>query len=109
MDRRDFLRQGLAVGAVAGVEALAGSVAAAANAVPAAPSAPAPLRLQPLAADALAGHTLQCRFVEAGAQWQVYEDPRSADGDLTLLGPGGALVLGKRTEAVYPSAQAPYF
>ncbi|QNH17423.1 hypothetical protein HEP74_02574 [Xanthomonas sp. SS] len=109
MDRRDFLRQGLAVGAVAGVEALAGGIAAPANAAPATPPVPAAPRLQPLSADALAGHTLQCRFTEAGAQWQVYEDLRSADGDLTLLGPGGALVLGKRTEAVYPSAQAPYF
>ncbi|MBB6366533.1 hypothetical protein FHR56_001646 [Xanthomonas sacchari] len=108
MDRRDFLRQGLAAGAVAGVEALAGRAAAATTAASAA-RAPAPPQLRPLAADALAGHTLQCRFVEAGATWEVYEDLRQPDGDLTLRGPGGALVLGKRTEAVYPAAQAPYF
>ncbi|MBB5877556.1 Tat pathway signal protein [Xanthomonas sp. 3498] len=108
MDRRDFLRQGLAVGAVAGVEALAGRAAAAPAAV-SSTRAPAPPQLQPLAADALAGHTLQCRFVEAGATWEVYEDLRQPDGDLTLRGPGGALVLGKRTEAVFPAAQAPYF
>ncbi|MCW0374716.1 Tat pathway signal protein [Xanthomonas sacchari] len=108
MDRRDFLRQGLAVGAVAGVEALAGRAAAAPTATSAA-RAPAPPQLQPLAADALAGHTLQCRFVEAGATWEVYEDLRQPDGDLTLRGPGGALVLSKRTEAVFPAAQAPYF
>ncbi|WP_212590137.1 hypothetical protein, partial [Xanthomonas graminis] len=70
MDRRDFLRQGLAVGAVAGVDALAGGIAAPANAAPSTPPAPAAPRLQPLAADALAGHTLQCCFTEAGAQWQ---------------------------------------
>ncbi|WP_386263105.1 hypothetical protein, partial [Xanthomonas translucens] len=45
MDRRDFLRQGLAVGAVAGVDALAGGIAAPAKAAPPAPAAP---RLQPL-------------------------------------------------------------
>ncbi len=105
MDRRDFLRQGLAVGAVAGVQALAGT----ATATPTARSAPALPPLRALSSDALVGHTMQCHFDEAGVRWTVYEDLRHPDGDLTLLGPDGALVLGKRTEPVYPAAQAPYF
>ncbi|WP_045764533.1 hypothetical protein [Xanthomonas albilineans] len=105
MDRRDFLRQGLAVGAVAGVQALAGT----ATATPAARPTPALPPLRALSSDALAGHTVHCHFDEAGARWTVYEDLRHPDGDLTLLAPDGALVLGKRTEPVYPAAQAPYF
>ncbi|WP_426802314.1 Tat pathway signal protein [Xanthomonas campestris] len=105
MDRRTFLRQGIAATAVVGV--------AGAGAVPAAvagDATPVPLqpRLEALPSAAHVGSTL-CRFRHLEQDWTVYEHLDDPQGPLTLWTDSGMLRLDKRTEPAYPAAGKPYF
>lgn len=105
MDRRTFLRQGIAATAVVGV--------AGAGAVPAAvagDATPVPLhpRLEALPSAAHVGATL-CRFRHLEQDWTVYEHLDDPQGQLTLWTDSGMLRLDKRTEPAYPAAGKPYF
>lgn len=94
MDRRTFLRQGIAATAVVSV--------AGAGAVPAAvagDATPVPLhpRLEALPSAAHVGATL-CRFRHLEQDWTVYEHLDDPQGQLTLWTDSGMLRLDKRTE-----------
>jgi hypothetical protein len=108
MDRRRFLQGLAATGAAAGLSGLdiARAQAAASPSPAAAPSAPPP-RL-PVASIATEGHVRVGDFDLDGHAWRVLEDLRTPDGALTLLGPDGGCVLGKRTEACATEAATPY-
>ncbi|WP_372393545.1 Tat pathway signal protein [Xanthomonas sp. NCPPB 3582] len=106
MDRRTFLRQGMAATAAVGT----GAVLAAQGGLnaTAAPAALAQPKLEALPATAPAGSKL-CSFRHLQQDWTVYErldDPQAA---LTLQTDAGVLRLDKRLEATYPAAGAPYF
>lgn len=61
-----------------------------------------------MAALATEGHARIAGFDLAGAAWNVFEDLRTPDGALTLIGPHGGCVLGKRTEACAADTATPY-
>ena len=107
MDRRQFLQSGLAATAAAGAGFAGNGMATPATAVASAGRA-GPV-LQPLADDSLAGHTRLCAFREDGVDWTVHEDLRTPDGAISFVCGAGMLVLGKRTEAAFPSDKPPYF
>ena len=97
MDRRRFLQGLAASGAVAGMGGWSvGDARPAAGTPPATPVAPPP-RL-PATALPIEGHARIAAFALEGAAWTVFEDLRTPDGTLTLLGPEGGCALGKRTE-----------
>ncbi|AGI08003.1 hypothetical protein [Xanthomonas citri] len=106
MDRRTFLRQGMAATAAVG----AGAALATPAAASAASTLPAPTlpRLEPLPSAAHVGSTL-CSFTHLQQHWTVYEHLDDAQGQLTLWSDSGMLRLDKRTEPVYPAAGTPYF
>src|SRR5579859_3897858 len=109
MDRRRFL-QGLATtSAAAGLVTWRPTDAAAANTTPtsvASPTLPPP-RI-PTTAIVTTGHQPLEGFDMDGIHWQVFEDLRDPQGAITLLGPHGGCVLGKRTEACEATAEPPY-
>ncbi|MBV6810234.1 Tat pathway signal protein [Xanthomonas campestris pv. pennamericanum] len=106
MDRRTFLRQGMAATAAVG----AGAALAMPATAPAASTPPAPTlpRLEPLPSAAHVGSAL-CSFTHLQQHWTVYEHLDDAQGQLTLWSDSGMLRLDKRTEPVYPAAGTPYF
>ncbi|MGY4890056.1 UNVERIFIED_CONTAM: Tat pathway signal protein [Xanthomonas axonopodis] len=106
MDRRTFLRQGMAATAAVG----AGAALATPATAPAASTPPAPTlpRLEPLPSAAHVGSTL-CSFTHLQQHWTVYEHLDDAQGQLTLWSDSGMLRLDKRTEPAYPAAGTPYF
>lgn len=107
MDRRRFLQGLAASGAVAGMGGWSiGDAAPAGEPTPATPSAPPP-RL-PAAALPTEGHARIAAFDLEGAAWAVFEDLRTPDGTLTLLGPDGGCALGKRTEPCAAEGTMPY-
>lgn len=107
MDRRDFLRHGVAATAAAGLlPAAAGLTTEQAGVAPAA--APPP-RLRPAGSVELAGLTALTAFTHRGQAWTVHEDLRTPQGALVLACATGVLELGKRTEAVWGSSDTPYF
>jgi hypothetical protein len=88
MDRREFF-QSLAL------------TAAAAQALP--------LEAAQSATPDIANHTLQCEFQYNNTAWKVYEDLTRRDGSITFVpARGAARVLGKRPEAVFSPAAAPF-
>ncbi|MBV6853449.1 Tat pathway signal protein [Xanthomonas campestris pv. mirabilis] len=106
MDRRTFLRQGMAATAAVG----AGAALATPATAPAASTPPAPAlpRLEPLPSVAHVGSAL-CSFIHLQQHWTVYEHLDDAQGQLTLWSDSGMLRLDKRTEPAYPAAGTPYF
>ena len=107
MDRRRFLQGLAASGAVAGLGGW--SIADAAHAGAAPPSVPsAPPPRQPVAALPIQGHARLAAFDLDGVAWTVFEDLRTPDGTLTLLGPDGGCALGKRTEPCAAEGTARY-
>ncbi|WP_372386905.1 Tat pathway signal protein [Xanthomonas axonopodis] len=106
MDRRTFLRQGMAATAAVG----AGAALAMPATAPAASTPPAPAlpRLEPLPSAAHVGSRL-CSFTHLQQHWTVYEHLDDAQGQLTLWSDSGMLRLDKRTEPAYPAAGTPYF
>lgn len=96
MNRRDFLR----------TSALGAAVAT--TAARSMPGADSPPRLEPLAAEALDGHSRIASFTAQARHWTAWDDLRSGDGTMTLVADGGAVVLSKRTEPAYPTMQPPY-
>jgi len=108
MDRRSFLRQGVAAtAAVSLLPAVAGSASAASGTPAALAQKPRPV-LQPATAVDLAGFTELCAFEHHGVAWTVHEDLRTPQGALVLTSAAGVLDLGKRTEAVWGSDTPPY-
>lgn len=106
MDRRTFLRQGMAATAAVGAGA---AVAMPVTAVVAKePSAPACPRLEPLSSTAHLGSTL-CSFTHLQQHWTVCEHLDDAQGQLTVWSDNGMLRLDKRTEPAYPAEGVPYF
>ncbi len=106
MDRRTFLRQGMAATAAVGAGAALAGHAVSANAA-ASPAALRP-RLEALPSAAHVGSKL-CSFEHLQQQWSVYEHLDDPQGQLTLWTDSGMLRLDKYTEAAYPAAGAPYF
>ncbi|KPL48384.1 Tat pathway signal protein [Xanthomonas axonopodis] len=106
MDRRTFLRQGMAATAAVGAGAALAmpATAAAATALP----APALPRLEPLPSAAHVGSTL-CSFTHLQQHWTIYEHLDDSQGQLTLWTDSGMLRLDKRTEPAYPADGKPYF
>ncbi|MFC4764807.1 twin-arginine translocation signal domain-containing protein [Dyella koreensis] len=107
MDRRRFLQGLAATGAVAGVVRWTPVQAVALQAPLSGAPLAAPPRV-PVAAVSTAGHVQLEGFGIDGAGWRVFEDLRDPDGAITLLGPDGGCVLGKRTEACHASGEPPY-
>ena len=66
-------------------------------------------RLIPLPAHALDGLTLMASFTAGGTAWAVWEDLRSRDGSMIFVSGRNALVLGRRTEAMFATATPPHF
>lgn len=57
----------------------------------------------------IVNHTLQCEFQYNNTAWKVYEDLSKRDGSITFVPARGAgRVLGKRPEAVFSQAAAPF-
>lgn len=109
MDRRRFL-QGLAATGAAGLAGLSPRDAATTAAAPTPRNTgtlPPPTRL-PVSAISIAGHTRLGAFGFDDGDWSVHEDLRDHDGAITLQGPHGGCVLGKRTEACDAAGQPPY-
>ncbi|MFL8143368.1 Tat pathway signal protein [Xanthomonas vasicola] len=106
MDRRTFLRQGMAATAAVGTGAALALPATAAMATTA--PAPALPRLEPLPSAAHVGSTL-CSFTHLQQHWTVYEHLDDPQGQLTLWSDSGMLRLDKRTEPAYPAEGKPYF
>lgn len=107
MDRRGFLRGGVAATAAIGL--LPALDSGAAQAAGASPTAPAPLpELQPATTLDISGFTPLSRFEHRGVAWTVHEDLRTPQGALVLACADGVLNLGKRTEAVWGSDAPPY-
>ena len=104
MDRRRFLQGLAASGAVAGMGGW--QFADAASPAPAMPAVPPPR--QPVAALSVDAHARIATFDLEGAAWTVFEDLRTPDGALTLLGPDGGCSLGKRTEACADESSVRY-
>ena len=95
MDRREFLQSIALTTAVA--QALPAEAAEAAE---------APEQSTP---PDTAGHTLQCEFQYNNIAWKVYEDLGKRDGSITFVpARGAARVMGKRPEAVFSQAAAPF-
>ncbi|SEL15625.1 hypothetical protein SAMN05428989_1570 [Pseudoxanthomonas sp. GM95] len=107
MDRRDFLRQGMAATAAAGLLPAVGSLAADKTGA-AGDASPLPV-LQPVSNVDLAGLTQLSAFAHRGQVWTVHEDLRTPQGALVLACAAGVLDLGKRTEDVWGSTATPYF
>ncbi|MFT4247041.1 MAG: hypothetical protein QM581_03250 [Pseudomonas sp.] len=103
MDRRSFLRSGIAATAVAGLAP--GLAEAGVDALPEPPLA-LPV-LQP--GSTLDGLTRFCGFRHRERDWSVHEDLRTPQGALVLACADGVLDLGKRTETVWGSDKPPYF
>ncbi|MBO9751299.1 Tat pathway signal protein [Xanthomonas citri] len=103
MDRRTFLRRGVAATAAVGAGATL-ATSSAASTLPA-PTLP---RLEPLPSAAHVGSTL-CSFTHLQRHWTVYEHLDDAQGQLTLCTDSGMLRLDKRTEPAYPAGGTPYF
>ncbi|RBD96780.1 Tat pathway signal protein, partial [Xanthomonas oryzae pv. oryzae] len=106
MDRRTFLRQGMAATAAVG----AGAVLAMPATTAAAAALPAPVlpRLEPLPSATHVGIRL-CSFTHLQQHWTVYEHLDDAQGQLTVWSDSGMLRLDKRTEPAYPAEGKPYF
>lgn len=103
MDRRDFL-QGIAATA-AGMEFLSGRVTASANLSPLHPVRRAATVDSEVS---LEGHTLVAQFKAPEADWKVYEDLRSREGNVVFVSStGGARLLAKSAEAATPEG-TPY-
>src|ERR1017187_10640270 len=95
MDRREFLQS------VALTAAVAQALPAEAAEAPDAPQQSTP-------ADTTA-HTLQCEFQYNNMAWKVYEDLSKRAGSITFVpARGAARVMGKRPEAVFSQAAAPF-
>ena len=95
MDRREFLQS------VALTTAVAQALPAEAAEAPDAPQQSTP-------ADTTA-HTLQCEFQYNNMAWKVYEDLSKRAGSITFVpARGAARVMGKRPEAVFSQAAAPF-
>ncbi|WDS36330.1 Tat pathway signal protein [Pseudoxanthomonas sp.] len=108
MDRRHFLRHGVAATAAVGLLPAVPALAAGSPAATAAPALPAPT-LRPAATVELSGLEMLCAFDHRGRAWTVHEDFRTGQGALVLACADGVLDLSKRTEAVWGSAATPYF
>ena len=106
MDRRRFLQGLAATSAAAGLVGW-DTASARAGARLEASGAFAPPRV-PVAALAIEGHARIAGFDLQGAGWSVFEDLSTPDGAITLLGPDGGCVLGKRTESCAAEAGTPY-
>ncbi|KAB7762598.1 hypothetical protein [Xanthomonas maliensis] len=106
MDRRTFLRQGIAATAAVGTGAM--------RAVPASADSPTALRplaeprLQPALPVAELGPAV-CSFRHLQQDWTVHEPLDDPQAPLTLRTAAGTVRLGKRTEPAYPAAGTPYF
>ena len=107
MDRRDFLRHGVAATAAVGLLPAAAGLTTEQAGV--APVAAPPPRLRPADSVELAGLTALTAFTHRGQAWTVHEDLRPPQGVLVLACAAGVLELGKRTEAVWGSSDTPYF
>ncbi|MGO4701360.1 twin-arginine translocation signal domain-containing protein [Dyella sp. 2RAB6] len=107
MDRRRFLQGLAATGAAAGVVGWDVTSAQAAARPPVSGALAPPPRV-PLAALSTEGHLRLVGFDLQGAAWSVFEDLSTPDGAITLLGPDGGCVLGKRTESCAADAGTPY-
>jgi hypothetical protein len=105
MDRRRFLQGLAATGAAAGV--VGWDVTSAAVDGQAQAALPPPPRV-PLASLSTEGQLRVADFDLQGAAWSVFEDFVTPDGAITLVGPDGACVLGKRTESCAAEAGTPY-
>jgi len=98
MDRRDFLRQGVAGAAAVG---MASMLVSGCEQAPSSSASVAPrLRLQPAASLNLDALTLLCQFQHHGQAWAVHEDLRTGQGALVLASSDGVLELSKYTERV---------
>jgi hypothetical protein len=105
MDRRSFLRGGIAATAFAGIA----PAFSRADADPAHELAPVAPTLRPEVAAELDGFTQLCGFRHREQAWVVHEDLRTPQGALVLACAEGVLDLGKRTEAVWGSTDTLYF
>ncbi|WBO23255.1 hypothetical protein [Sphingomonas abietis] len=92
MNRRDFLQSSVAGAAAA-------STATALRAAPALPRLPA---------SAVAGHSRLLDIEIDGERWTVWEDLRDPDGAISFVSAAGTLVLAKRTEAMFATADPPH-
>ncbi|MFT4198230.1 MAG: Tat pathway signal protein [Pseudoxanthomonas sp.] len=108
MDRRIFLRSGIAATAVAGIAPAFARANSAAAAAAASEPAPAPT-LHPHAAVERDGLTRLCGFRHRDRDWSVHEDLRTPQGALLLACADGVLEIGKRTEPVRGSDKPAYF
>lgn len=106
MDRRRFLRQGMAATAAVGFLPALSSGAADARGTVSAPLA-RPV-LQPAASVDLTGFTALASFQHRGVVWTAHEDLRTPQGALVLVCADGLLELGKRTEDVWGSDTPAY-
>ncbi|MDO7952915.1 Tat pathway signal protein [Xanthomonas euvesicatoria pv. eucalypti] len=106
MDRRTFLRQGMAATAAVGAGAALATPATGPAARPPPAPAPPPQGTRPYGAPV--GSAL-CSFTHLQQHWTVYEHLDDAQGQLTLWSDSGMLRLDKRTEPAYPAAGTPYF
>lgn len=110
MDRRRFLQGVAATSAALGLAGTSRPAIAQAVALtpPKSRPAPPPVRV-PLAHVSTTSSQTISRFEDDGKAWQVLEDLSRPDGNLTLVNGDLACVLGKRTEATFSEASAPYF
>lgn len=101
MNRRSFLGNSLlaTVSSLSDFPQLHGSQA----------TAQPPARLQSLSASEIEGFTLLCIFQSNGVAWRALEDFRTRDGSIALVGADGrGLLLRKKTEACFATANPPY-
>lgn len=107
LDRRRFLgAAGVSLGAIQAnaVMVTTASGAVAASAPPLTPDTTPPDSSPPLAA----AHTHLCDITLDGRGWGVWEDQTRRDGTLVFHSATGQVVLGKRLEAAFATAQPPY-
>ncbi|MBT2118059.1 twin-arginine translocation signal domain-containing protein [Dyella sp. LX-66] len=107
MDRRRFLQGLAATSAAAGLVGWEGASAQSSAQAGGAGTLAPPQRI-PLAALSTEGHARLAGFDMQGAAWSVFEDLSTPDGAITLTGPDGGCVLGKRTESCAAEAGTPY-
>src|SRR6516164_6147086 len=54
------------------------------------------------------GHTVISRLTLDDTEWEVYEDLRTRDGEITFISPRGARVLRKSAEGAFAEADPPH-
>lgn len=105
MDRRDFLKN-LAI-TTAAARYFEKSATAAERAVAVGDSSSEGISAS--AAPDVSGYTQLCEFTMDSANWKVFEDLRTRDGNITFIGSNSrSKVLSKSAEATFAEADPPY-